>query len=310
MMAEVDISGQVLAELVSDDPEIRRHAAKTAGANATAIRRAHLVCHRLRWVLRHDSWEPAREWAAWALGRLSDPEAVTDLTAQLRDPNRDLRCYAAQALGEIGDLKAVEPLLSLLETDADDICRTFVIDALGQLRNAPGARAALERLAADPAVPHAMRLHARQALSGIRLRNKPASDGVPGQLQIAGMDEDLTPTECPRAIPGTPVSWQVVTTRRPRRNREIAEGTKRLRRHICQVCGLPGFETAGGLYAQAHHVTALADGGTDSPNNLLVVCPTCHAMLHYAKAVRYGYAAGETRPQTVEINGRTFTLTW
>ncbi|MGD9497817.1 MAG: HEAT repeat domain-containing protein [Armatimonadota bacterium] len=310
MVAESDISGEVLEGLGSDDPEMRRHAAKTAGANVPAIRRARAVCDRLRAVVTRDSWAPAREWAAWALGRLSDRKAVPDLVAQLQDSNRDLKCYAAQALGEIGDLSAVGPLLSLLETDTDDICRSFVIDALGRLRQAPEARAALERLAADPAEPHAVRLHARQALSGLGLKNKPASDGVPGQLQIAGMDDDLTPAECPKALPGAVVSWRVVTTRQPRRNREVAEVTKRRRKHVCQVCGLPGFDTAAGLYAQAHHVTALAEGGADSPENLIVVCPTCHAMLHYARTVRYGYSDGETQPRTVEINGHTFVLKW
>lgn len=308
MMAEVDISGQVLAELGSDDPEIRRHGAKTAGANASAIGRPYEVCDRLRRVLRRDSWEPAREWAAWALGRLSDRKAVPDLAAQLQDPNRDLRCYAAQALGEIGDPRAIEPLLSLLGTDTDDICRTFVIDALGRLRHTPEAWAALERLAGDPTEPQSTRLHARQALSGLRLKNRPASDGVPGQLPLKGINDDLTPPECPGAW--APVSWHVVTTRRPGRSREVAERAKRRQMHVCQICGQAGFETAGGLYAQAHHITPLAEGGADSPDNLIVACPTCHAMLHYARSVCYGYAEGEIRPCTVEINGRTFTLTW
>ena len=53
----------------------------------------------------------------------------------------------------------------------------------------------------------------------------------------------------------------------------------------CQVCGVEAFPTkSDGSYAEAHHVDELAcqSPGNLCTDNVLVVCPTCHAKLHHA----------------------------
>ncbi|WP_305829358.1 HNH endonuclease signature motif containing protein [Photobacterium leiognathi] len=31
-----------------------------------------------------------------------------------------------------------------------------------------------------------------------------------------------------------------------------------------------------------HHLTRLADGGADTPENVIALCPTCHRRVHYS----------------------------
>lgn len=74
----------------------------------------------------------------------------------------------------------------------------------------------------------------------------------------------------------------------------------------CQVCGTPAFDTAaGGKYVEAHHIEGLASRtvGNLCTDNVLVVCPTCHAKLHHAN-VEATAGADEVR---IVINGEHFT---
>ena len=54
----------------------------------------------------------------------------------------------------------------------------------------------------------------------------------------------------------------------------------------CQICGAAAFMTeSGSFYVEAHHLDELArrNRGNLCTESVLVVCPTCHAKLHYAK---------------------------
>ena len=54
----------------------------------------------------------------------------------------------------------------------------------------------------------------------------------------------------------------------------------------CQICGAAAFKTkSGNFYVEAHHLDELArrNPGNLCTDSVLVVCPTCHAKLHYAK---------------------------
>ena len=42
------------------------------------------------------------------------------------------------------------------------------------------------------------------------------------------------------------------------------------------------FETKSGPYLEVHHLTRLADGGADLPQNVIALCPTCHRKAHYS----------------------------
>ena len=53
----------------------------------------------------------------------------------------------------------------------------------------------------------------------------------------------------------------------------------------CECCRQPGpFETEHGfLFLEVHHVRRLADGGSDTVENAVGVCPNCHRELHHGK---------------------------
>lgn len=65
------------------------------------------------------------------------------------------------------------------------------------------------------------------------------------------------------------------------RDRGIADEVKVLEQHCCQVCGrrLVNART-GEPYAECHHVHPLGHDGNDAVDNLLCLCPLCHAFFH------------------------------
>jgi len=68
-------------------------------------------------------------------------------------------------------------------------------------------------------------------------------------------------------------SKSVVYTRDP----ELAARIKLLYNNKCQVCGetfiIPGSQD---YYSESHHIIPLREGGGDTFNNIIIVCPTCH----------------------------------
>ena len=46
----------------------------------------------------------------------------------------------------------------------------------------------------------------------------------------------------------------------------------------CQLCGLkaPFQEADGTPYLEPHHLVPVSNGGSDTPNNMVVLCPNCH----------------------------------
>lgn len=86
---------------------------------------------------------------------------------------------------------------------------------------------------------------------------------------------------------------------RPRRDLIDVVGTD------CQVCGIAAFDRAdGGKYVEAHHIEQLANQtvGNLCTDNVLVVCPTCHAKLHFANVT----PAGDAHQIRLTINGEVF----
>lgn len=62
----------------------------------------------------------------------------------------------------------------------------------------------------------------------------------------------------------------------------IAEYTKVRANGICQLCNLPApFATKdGNPYLESHHVVWLSEGGADSIDNTVALCPNCHKKMH------------------------------
>ena len=54
---------------------------------------------------------------------------------------------------------------------------------------------------------------------------------------------------------------------------------------ICESCGeeAPFFDMSGNPFLEVHHARRLADGGSDTAENAVAVCPNCHRELHFGR---------------------------
>jgi MFS family permease len=72
--------------------------------------------------------------AAWALGRLGDPQALEILREGLDAPYRSIRAHCARALGTLGDASVAPMLMKTLEAETDMGLLTAYSSALGKLQ--------------------------------------------------------------------------------------------------------------------------------------------------------------------------------
>ena len=66
------------------------------------------------------------------------------------------------------------------------------------------------------------------------------------------------------------------------RDRYVSEYVKRSAHGICQLCNKPApFNDFNGKpFLETHHIIWLADGGADSIENMVALCPNCHRKMH------------------------------
>lgn len=67
------------------------------------------------------------------------------------------------------------------------------------------------------------------------------------------------------------------------RNRHVSEYAKCRAKGFCQLCGnlAPFKDKNGRPYLETHHIVRLADGGADSIENVVGLCPNCHRKMHH-----------------------------
>lgn len=66
------------------------------------------------------------------------------------------------------------------------------------------------------------------------------------------------------------------------RDSQLARTVKEKNSYICQICGVDPIELPdGSVYAEAHHLHPLGNGGPDEEVNIVCVCPSCHVRLDY-----------------------------
>ena len=66
------------------------------------------------------------------------------------------------------------------------------------------------------------------------------------------------------------------------RDEYLKEAVKRIADGKCQLCGkdAPFIDNNGEPYLEEHHVKRLADGGSDTIDNVVAICPNCHRKIH------------------------------
>lgn len=70
-----------------------------------------------------------------------------------------------------------------------------------------------------------------------------------------------------------------------KRSPYVAEYAKARAHGLCQLCGdkAPFKGKNGQPYLESHHIIWLADGGADSIDNTVALCPNCHRKMHVVK---------------------------
>jgi 5-methylcytosine-specific restriction enzyme A len=101
---------------------------------------------------------------------------------------------------------------------------------------------------------------------------------IPNYVQVRGRDERASDLDEPEGV-----ARALCVTNRIVRDTPLARRIKRLHRNKCQVCGLTLALSGGESYAEAHHIKPLGftHHGPDVDENIICVCPNCHAQLDY-----------------------------
>jgi len=125
-------------------------------------------CVANAWKLTHSTPATGQDLGSQvhAWGDSGALEHVPDLIAALGNADGNVRRLAASALGKLRASEAVAPLCALLEHEPGPQVRQYAIKALRVIGDA-GARAALERIAADPDEIEYNRDGARLALGAL-----------------------------------------------------------------------------------------------------------------------------------------------
>ncbi len=78
------------------------------------------------------------------------------------------------------------------------------------------------------------------------------------------------------------VSSRKVTSNVFVRDAFVAEYAKRRANGICQLCGqkAPFYNKEGKPYLESHHIEWISEGGSDTIENTVALCPNCHRKMH------------------------------
>lgn len=114
--------------------------------------------------------------------------------------------------------------------------------------------------------------YARSSLSEQSRQNTSNLDELRKRAEEAAVDEVAK-----EAITGTN------TTQRYTRSSEVANYVKARADGVCEGCGDPApFKSkTGEPYLHAHHIHELSDGGADTPDTVVALCPNCHYRVHH-----------------------------
>jgi len=92
------------------------------------------------------------------------------------------------------------------------------------------------------------------------------------------------------------------------RDYRIIENVKRIYDNRCQICGFTFKKKNGEFYSEGHHLIPLSEGGTQERDNIVILCPNHHRMMHYAD-VEIGDLKYEKKRE-VKINGDTHIIVY
>ncbi|WP_218916360.1 MULTISPECIES: HNH endonuclease [Eikenella] len=144
-----------------------------------------------------------------------------------------------------------------------------------------------------------MHLHIKQSNSpmpGLRKVLEEFEQKVPSNLDALNAEEHKRVTESLRisskerkkrldAAPKKPEK-EIIRVVRFKRNPDVVAEVLERAKGICEVCNNPApfiRKSDDKPYLEVHHKIRLADGGEDSVENAIALCPNCHRNEHYGK---------------------------
>ena len=101
---------------------------------------------------------------------------------------------------------------------------------------------------------------------------------------IWGLRSMLAPTPVAEDLSDPNTTKLEITTYRILRDTQLARQLKKLHNDTCQLCRRQLRLSPTTTYSEAHHIRPLGSphNGPDVPGNILVVCPSCHALCDFA----------------------------
>lgn len=91
-----------------------------------------------------------------------------------------------------------------------------------------------------------------------------------------------------------------------KRHNYLMTQIKRYRDFKCQFCSTSILKENGEFYIEACHIEAKANGGKDSLENILVLCPNCHKLFDFGKREDENYTSDF---YSVVLNGKKYEAT-
>ena len=81
------------------------------------------------------------------------------------------------------------------------------------------------------------------------------------------------------------VKEKTTTVKQYNRSIVVVEFARRMANGICQLCdnNAPFLNKDGEPFLEVHHIKELANGGSDSFDNVIALCPNCHRKIHILK---------------------------
>jgi 5-methylcytosine-specific restriction endonuclease McrA len=100
-----------------------------------------------------------------------------------------------------------------------------------------------------------------------------------GWLSLLGNDSSAACVDLGNPFPGR----AEIKVSRVIRDTRLTRYLKRLHNHVCQLCETRIRITRGVAYAEGHHLRPLGEphNGPDIAENVIIVCPNCHAKLDF-----------------------------
>jgi 5-methylcytosine-specific restriction endonuclease McrA len=82
-----------------------------------------------------------------------------------------------------------------------------------------------------------------------------------------------------------PTASKTETTQQYRRSQAVRDYVMARANGVCEGCeaDAPFTSKTGDPYLHAHHIYELSDGGSDTPETVIALCPNCHYRVHHGK---------------------------